>query len=359
MRGQKTTRARRQRGQREVATLKDVATLAGVGLSTASRAISGKGPVSAEAAARVRAAIEQLNFRPSSIGRAMATQSLGIIGIFVPTFFGSYYGTILKETDSELRAVGRHVVMATGCGEASPREQAIEAVRFLIGRDCDGVVVISHDLHDEDLDMLQALHPRMAFLNRVFDRLPEASFCADHFHGGELAARTLIEHGHREIAAIGGPASSSDNLARLDGFFAELARHGIARATVPLVMSDFSLEGGYAAAGALLESKQRFTGLFCANDTMAMSALARLQQAGKAVPRDVSVIGYDDDYSAAYMAPALTSVHIPTAELTRNAVRWLINQCYGSHWNIERNFDVSVTMRASVARTSPVRVPPR
>jgi LacI family transcriptional regulator len=88
-----------------VATLKDVAELAGVGMSTASRVISGKGPVSADAERRVRAAIEALNFRPSSIGRAMATQSLGMIGLFVPTFFGSYYGTILKQTDTELRAV--------------------------------------------------------------------------------------------------------------------------------------------------------------------------------------------------------------------------------------------------------------
>jgi LacI family transcriptional regulator len=333
-----------------VATLKDVAALAGVGLSTASRAISGNGPVSAEAAARVQAAIEQLNFRPSSIGRAMATKSLGIIGIFVPTFFGSYYGTILKETDTQLRAVRRHVVVATGCGEASPREQAMEAVRFLIGRDCDGVVVISHDLYDDDLQMLHAMHPRMAFLNRAFDQLPEASFCADHFHGGELAARTLIEHGHRELAVIGGPSTSSDNAARLHGFFAELGRHGIAQKTVPHIVSDFSPEGGYAAAGALLERGHRFTGLFCANDTMAMSALARLQQAGLRVPDDVSVIGYDDDYSTAYMAPALTSVHIPTAELTRNAVRWLINQCYGTQWPIERTFPVSVTMRASVTR---------
>jgi LacI family transcriptional regulator len=268
----------------------------------------------------------------------------------VPTFFGSYYGTILKETDTQLRAVRRHVVVATGCGEASPREQAIEAVRFLIGRDCDGVVVISHDLYDDDLQMLHAMHPRMAFLNRSFDQLPEASFCADHFHGGEMAARTLIEHGHRELAVIGGPSTSSDNAARLHGFFAELARHGIERRTVPHIVSDFSPEGGYVAAGTLLERKHRFTGLFCANDTMAMSALARLQQAGLRVPHDVSVIGYDDDYSAAYMAPALTSVHIPTAELTRNAVRWLINQCYGTQWPIERTFPVSVTMRDSVVR---------
>jgi LacI family transcriptional regulator len=333
---------------RKVATLKDVAERAGVGLSTASRALSGKGPVSADAAARVQAAIAELNFRPSSIGRAMATQSLGIIGLFVPTFFGSYYGTILKETDTQLRAVHRHVVVATGCGEASPREQALEAVRFLIGRDCDGVVVISHDLHDEDLHELHRLHPRMAFLNRTFEALPDASFCADHRRGGELAAATLVAHGHRQIAVISGPFTASDNIVRLEGFFDELARHGIQRDSVTLVESDFSPEGGYEAAQTLLDMQRPFTGLFCANDTMAISVLARFQEAGIAVPRDVSVIGYDDDYSAAYAAPALTSVHIPTAELTRNAVRWLINHCYRTSWDIERAFPVTVTMRASV-----------
>jgi LacI family transcriptional regulator len=336
-----------------VATLKDVAQLAGVGMSTASRAISGKGPVSADAARRVQAAIEALNFRPSSIGRAMATQSLGMIGLFVPTFFGSYYGTILKQTDIELRAVRRHVVVATGCGESSSREQAMEAVRFLIARDCDGVVVISHDLHDEDLNLLHRMHPKMVFLNRAFEQLPDASFCADHYRGGELAARTLYEHGHRDIAVIAGPMTASDNMARIEGFFAELARCGIERQAVTMIESDFSPEGGYASTQMLLDQNRYFTGLFCANDTMAVSALACLQQAGISVPDDVSVIGYDDDYSAAYAAPALTSVHIPTAELTQNAVRWLVNQCYGTSWEIFREFPVTVTMRASVGAARP------
>jgi LacI family transcriptional regulator len=332
-----------------VATLKDVAALAGVGMSTASRAISGRGPVSADAAARVKAAIEELNFRPSSIGRAMASQSLGIVGIFVPTFFGAYYGTILKQTDTELRAVRRHLVVATASGEGSPREQAIEAVMYLIGRDCDGIVVISHDLHDEDLEMLHRVHPRMVFLNRAFEQLPEASFCADHHRGGVLAARTLLEFGHREIAIISGPSCATDNQARLAGFFAELAAGGIDRKSVTLIESDFSPEGGFTATQALMSSGSRFTTIFCANDTMAVSALAGLQAAGVAVPGDVSVIGYDDDYSAAYAAPGLTSVHIPTGELTQNALRWLINLCYGTSWDVLREFPVSVTMRGSVA----------
>jgi LacI family transcriptional regulator len=332
-----------------VATLKDVATLAGVGMSTASRAISGRGPVSADALARVQAAIAELNFRPSSLGRALSTQSLGMIGIFVPSFFGPYYGTILKQTDTELRKVHRHVVVATGCGDDSPRDQAIEAVQFLIARDCDGIVVTSHDLHDDDLVKLHRMHPKMVFLNRDFAQMPEASFCADHHKGGVLAAQTLLAHKHKKIAVISGPFQASDNHARIAGFFDELARNGIDRAEVQLIESDFSPDGGYDSARQLLASKKRFTGLFCANDTMAIGALSCLQQAGVSVPDDVSVIGYDDDYSAAFSAPGLTSVHIPTADLTQNAVRWLLNASYGTAYTIYREFPVTVTNRASVA----------
>jgi LacI family transcriptional regulator len=249
--------------------------------------------------------------------------------------------------------VHRHVVVATGYGEDSPRDQAMDAVQFLIGRDCDGVVVTSHDLHDDDLIMLHRMHPKMVFLNRDFAQMPQASFCADHHRGGVLAAETLLAHQHKKIAVISGPFQASDNEARIAGFFDELARNGIGRDAVQLIESDFSPDGGFDSARRLLASKKRFTGLFCANDTMAIGALSCFQQAGISVPDDISVVGYDDDYSAAFSAPGLTSVHIPTADLTQNAVRWLLNQCYGTSYTIYREFPVTVTQRASV--TAPAK----
>lgn len=333
-----------------MATLKDVAMLAGVGMSTASRAISGAGPVSAESMRKVQAAIEQLNFRPSSIGRSLSAQSLGIIGIYVPSFFGAYYGTILKQTDIELRAVRRHVVVATGCGDGTPRDEAIEAVKFLIGRDCDGIVVLGHDLHDEDILALRKMQPKLAFLNRHSAQFEEASFCPDHHHGGALAAQTLLDAGHRQLAVISGPDATSDNKARMDGFFDELARAGIARASVQLIESDFSREGGFGATQRLIDAQHPFTGLFCANDEMAVGAMSCLHRAGINVPHQVSIVGYDDDYSAEFSSPALTSVHIPIRQLTQNAVRWLLNQCYNTQHAITREFPVTVSVRGSVIK---------
>jgi LacI family transcriptional regulator len=272
-----------------------------------------------------------------------------MIGIFAPSFFGAYYGTILKQTDTELRAAHKHVVVATGRGDKSPREEALDAVKFLIGRDCDGIIVLGHDLRDEDLVNLQRMHPKMAFLNRSSPSMPEASFCPDHHQGGMLAARTLLDAQHRQLAVISGPSGTSDNDARLDGFFDELARSGIVRADVQLIASDFSREGGFAAAQRLIDGGQSFTGLFCTNDEMAIGALSCLHKAGIKVPQQVSIVGYDDDYTAAFSASGLTSVHIPTKLLTQSAVRWLLNQCYGTHYEIRRDFPVTVTKRGSVA----------
>jgi LacI family transcriptional regulator len=351
-----------------VATIKDVARLAGVGVGTASRAISGRGSVSPEAAARVREAASALHFRPSSIARALSMQSLGVIGLFVPSFRGNFYGTILETTDSELRAVHRHMVVANGSGEGDGREQALDAIDFLIQRDCDGIVVISHDLHDDDVVRIQQRMPKIALLNRNFERMRDACFSVDHTYGGTLAARTLLDHGHRKLAVLAGPTSAPDNIDRINGFFAEVAAHGIDPASLPMVEGNFTPDGGWQAMKALAEQARSksgarggssglpFTGLFCANDDMAIGALSYLRQSGVSVPHDLSVIGYDDVDAAAHTSPPLTSVHIPMYEVTSNAVRWLINECYGVGQPVMRQFPISVSMRASVA---PVRAKPR
>jgi LacI family transcriptional regulator len=113
-----------------MATIKDVARLAGVGLGTASRAISGRGPVSEKALAKVNEAVAALQFRPSNIARALASKTLGMIGIYVPDFAGTFYGEILQTVDGELRAVDRHMVAANGCGQADARQQALDGIRF-------------------------------------------------------------------------------------------------------------------------------------------------------------------------------------------------------------------------------------
>ncbi len=331
-----------------MATIKDVARVAGVGVGTASRVLSGKGSVAQATAERVRRAIEQLDFRPSHAARALLSGSSQMIGVYIPLLKGTFYTPILQLIDTELRTNGRHMVVAFGSGSGAARQQAMEGIEFLIERGCDGIVAMSNALHDEDIVSLGPKQGHLAVLNHKLTGVPEQCFPTDHMRGGVLAAQTLLQLRHRRIAVIAGPANAPDNVERIAGFMRELMLHGIDAAQVITLQGDFSPEGGWAAARALVDSGKKFTALFCANDEMAVGALSYFQQAGISVPKDVSVLGYDDTPSAEYSAPRLTSVHMPWKDITQSGLHWLLNLCYETNYSVIREFPVSVTWRDSV-----------
>jgi LacI family transcriptional regulator len=328
-----------------VATIKDVARLAGVGLGTASRVVSGKGAVSPATQAKVRAAIEELGFRPSHAARALLSGYSKMIGVYIPILKGTFYTPILQMIDTELRANGLHMVVAFGVGRGDAQRQAIEGIEFLRERGCDGIISLSNVLADEDI---AALGANIVVVNSAASGLGEQAFQVDHRKGGALAAETLLEQGHRKIAVIAGPSDAPDNVERIEGFLKALKKGGIDPASLWVAESDFSPEGGFACAKALLASGHEFTALFCANDEMAVGALSHFQEAGIAVPRDVSVLGYDDTPSAEFSAPRLTSVHIPWRDVVKAGLNALLNRSYGGERPVARRYPLSVTHRASL-----------
>jgi LacI family transcriptional regulator len=333
-----------------VATIKDVARLAGVGLGTASRVVSGKGSVAPATAERVRQAIEQLEFRPSHAARSLLSGTSQMIGVYIPVLKGTFFTRILQIIDLELRANGQHMVVAFGSGTGNARSQALEGINFLVERGCDGLLLISDALLDEDIAAIGPKQANVVVMNHHFKGICSQCFSVDHKQGGKLAASTLWEQGHRKFAVIAGPSTSPDNVARIAGFTAELAKRGIETADVAIAEGDYSPESGWTAAGTLIAGKRKFTALFCANDEMAVGALSRFQEAGIAVPGKVSVLGYDDTHTAEYSAPRLTSIHIPWDLVTKNSINALLNRCYGISRPVSRKFPVSVAWRASVAR---------
>jgi LacI family transcriptional regulator len=273
-----------------------------------------------------------------------------MIGIYIPVLSGTFYTPILQIMDAELRAAGLHMVVAFGAGLGDERRQAVEGVEFLIERGCDGILVMTGALRDEDVAALGAKAGQLVALNHFLASIPEQCFNLDHVLGGRLAARALLDHEHRKIAVIEGPHQLADNVERIQGFMDELREHGIAPDKVWRVESDFSPAGGWACAKQLLDSGFEFSALFCANDEMAVGALSYFQEAGIRVPHDLSVLGYDDTPSAAYSAPRLTTVHMPWREMTQNAINALLNLCYDLRRPVMRDFPVSLTVRASLAR---------
>jgi LacI family transcriptional regulator len=343
------------RKTKRVATLKDVAQLAGVGLGTASRVVSGKGAVSPKTLARVRKAIEELDFQPSHAARSLMSGTSQMVGVYIPFLSGTFYTPILQLIYSELRAAGLNMVVGFGTASVDERRQAVEGIDFLNQRGCDGVLVLSNALKEEDIVALGPRKSRMVLLNHSLPGMEESSFTVDHVQGGRVAARALLAKKHRKIAVIAGPRFALDNVLRIDGFMDELAQAGIDTSGVWLAESNFAPEGGWDSAKELLESGYDFTAVFCANDEMAMGALSFFQQAGVDVPGAVSVLGYDDTHSAQFTAPRLSSVHMPWTEMTRNGLNCLLNRCYGMNRPYTHDDTISVTERASLAKVKSTR----
>jgi len=335
-----------------MSTIKDVARLAGVGVATASRALSGNGSVSEATARRVRDAATALDYRPSVTARALSLQQSNAIGVYVPGFDGHFYSGIVSTIDGVLRSVGRHMIAASGCGIGTTRQLDLDGIDFLIGRDCDGLIVASNSLDDDDLERLMERVPTLVAMNRKLTVHGDNTFCADHHAGGRLAARALLSRGHRTIATVRGPRDTPDNEARLSGFNDELARHGLRVLPEHSAEGNFLLPSGDAAARELLAAapggRPAFSAIFVANDVMALALISRLVQAGLRVPEDVSVLGYDDDEFAPYTSPPLTTIRIPTASVATNACRHLLNLCYGLDLPVTRDFPPEVVWRASV-----------
>ena len=338
-----------------MATLKDVAQLAGVGLGTASRVVSGKGAVAPKTVARVRKAIEELDFQPSHAARSLMSGNSQMIGVYIPFLSGTFYTPILQLVSSELRAAGLNMVVGFGTGKGDWRGEAVAGIDFLNQRGCDGVLAMSSALREEDIATLDPRKTRLVLLNHSLPGMEERCFSIDHALGGRIAARALLEKKHRKIAVIAGPKYAPDNVERIDGFMDELAQAGIDTATVWLDESNFAPSGGWDSAKKLLESGYDFTAVFCANDEMAVGALSYFQQAGVDVPGAVSVLGYDDTHTAEFTAPRLTSVHMPWIEMALNGLNYLLNRCYDTHRPFTHDYAVGVTHRASLAKAKSTR----
>lgn len=334
---------------KRVATLKDVAQLAGVGLGTASRVVSGKGAVSPKTVEKVRKAIEALDFQPSHAARSLMSGTSQMVGVYIPYLSGTFYTPLLKLIYADLRAVGLNMVVGFGIGEADERQQAVEGIDFLKQRGCDGVLVMSNVLTEDDIAALGPRNTRLVLLNHCLKGMEDVSFTVDHTAGGRLAARTLLELKHRKIAVVAGPDSAPDNIERVDGFMRELAEAGIDTDTVWLTKSNFAPDGGWDAGKKLLDAGVEFTAVFCANDEMAVGLLSYFQQAGIDVPGEVSVLGYDDTHSAEFTAPRLSTVHMPWTEMTRSGLNCLLNRCYDMHLPVTHDYPVSLKDRASLA----------
>ncbi|MFF5701410.1 LacI family DNA-binding transcriptional regulator [Streptomyces sp. NPDC012794] len=321
----------------------DVAKLAGVSHQTVSRVLNGAPHVRPGTRDRVLAAIRELDYRPNSAARALVTrrsQNLGVVS-FGSTLYGP--ASMLDGIERAARGAG-YSVSVTSLRSLDGRSVQ-EAVDRLRDQGVEGVVVIAPQISAVSaVAGLSSSVPVVAVGSGSRARVPMVS--VDNRSGAEAATRHLLQLGHRTVHHLAGPAGWLESQDREEGWRGTLEAAG---APVPPVeRGDWSARSGYRA-GLRIAGLSDVTAVFCANDHMALGLLRALHEAGRSIPGDIGVVGFDDIPEAAYFTPPLTTVRQDFAELGRRALELLVEELVGvAHARTHVRIAPEIVLRRSV-----------
>jgi LacI family transcriptional regulator len=316
----------------ERATIRDVAARAGVSPSTAARVVAGNYPVAQATRNKVLRAMRELDYVPNAQARALARGGTKTVAFIMDDVTGPSFAYVAKGVEQQATAEGRLCMVCTTHGDPS-RELAI--VEMMREHSADAVILVGggslDDAHRQRMiafaHALDKVGSRLVLAGRppLGEDVPATVVEYDNAGGAFAIAGYLLSQGHRRVAFIGadapGETPNTTRAGRFDGFLRAHQAHGLRYDPDLVVPSVFTREAGVRATRQLLAAGKEFTAVFAATDMVAAGVLAVLREAGVRVPQDVSVVGYDDIPLALDVVPPLTTVHFPTEELGRAAVR--------------------------------------
>ena len=332
-----------------MATIRDVARLAGVGIGTVSRVLSGKGAVSPKTLLKVNQAMESLNFIPNSSARSLVSKKMNTIGIWGTETSGEINRRTLREMESELKEFEVHLIIADGDLNSSKNPNASRnSFNKLVNKGCDGIIIWGSDLPALEILQIENEFPNITLLNNKIGLIDDKCFYFDHYQAGYVCGQHLIDQGHSNIACITGWLETDDGNQRHQGFLSAMKDNNVNIPDELIFEGNYTYRKGYEGALYLLKQDQPFTALFCGNDQSAMSAIAALSIKGFNVPNDISIMGYDDMNIASYTSPPLTTVRVPFNRMAISATRRLLNLCYNLELSIDYYFPTQLIERYSV-----------
>ncbi|MGB5445768.1 MAG: LacI family DNA-binding transcriptional regulator [Psychromonas sp.] len=301
-----------------MSTIIDVCNLAGVSKTTVSRVINGTGQVKKSTQDAVKAAMDQLGYRPNSLAQALARNQTNSIGLVLSDFQGAYTGTLIKQASASAELVNKELIVTDGHNDC---EREYEAILRLEDHRCDAIVLHSRKMSVQQLQKLkQQLTVPLVLIHRELSEPLFHSVTFDQAGAVKIMMDHLISYGHRKIACITGASGRPSNDARFAGYLAALKKYAIPFNRQLVKEANYGLQDGYDACQELIDSRQSFTALLAFNDEMALGALKALSDAGIQVPEQVSVAGIDNSPMARFSHPRLSSIDLPIQEMTKHAI---------------------------------------
>ncbi|ANJ55332.1 LacI family transcriptional regulator [Pseudomonas silesiensis] len=305
-----------------MATIKDVAALAGISYTTVSHVVNKTRPVSEEVRVKVEAAIKTLDYVPSAVARSLKAKTTATIGLLVPNSLNPYFAELARGIEDYCERNGYCVIL---CNSDDNPDKQRSYLRVLLEKRIDGLIVASAGGDAGLAQGLAGVRTPMVIVDRGLEGVDADLVRIDHEYGAYLATRHLLELGHRDIATIGGPANTSVAQMRLAGYCRALQEAGVTVPRERMLESDFTSTGGYDAAAILL-AKNPPSAIFAGNDMIGIGVLRAAAERNIRVPTELSVIGFDDIQISRYVYPALTTVGQSILQLGEMAAEVLLRR---------------------------------
>lgn len=328
------------------ATIRDVAREAGVSITTVSHALSGRRPVSTQSRRRIDAVSRRLAYRPSHLARAMVTGRSQTIGLIVPDIANPFFPGVARGVEDMAADRGYSVFLADSELDETEEQRYVDLFE---DKGVDGLIYLAGTpLLGPALTRVAASQTPLVLVDEELEvKGPNCGFVGvDNHHGGRLAARHLLDRGLSSIGVIAGPSALPTAIARLEGFIAELGDAGRTCAGVVNARS-YTYEDGWTAFAELRGQTAELDAFFCANDMLALGAISAARDVGFDVPRDLSVIGFDNIFFGRLANPGLTTVAQPMDEIGREAAGLLIDLIEGRSTRRRRVLPVHLVTRSS------------
>jgi LacI family transcriptional regulator len=306
-----------------LATIRDVAQLAGVSTATVSHVLNGTRVVSDTARDRVLEAMEELHYQPNAVARSLRVSSTLTIGLIVPDVEIPFFARVARCIEIAANEAGFSTIL---CNSDWSFQQELRYLDNLVARRVDGLVCISLSLTAEHIAPLQKRNIPIVWFEqkrpgRLFD-----SVVIDNFKGAYQATLHLITQGHRRIGCITGLAHSSLSVDRLAGYRQALHEHGIAFDEQLICSGDYTAPTGLRGAKQLLQLAAPPTAIFAYNDMMALGAMQAINERGLRVPDDIAVIGFDGIALTEHTCPPLSTIEQPIPEMSKITMNMLLDR---------------------------------
>jgi LacI family transcriptional regulator len=305
-------------------TIKQVAAHAGVSETTVSHVLSGNRPVAASTQERVRKAVQEVGYRPSTVARSLRNQRSMTVSLIIPDLTDPFYTVLARGLADQLDGAGYRVIV---CNTDAERDREQDFIDDALDRHVDGIAMTSHHLATAEVQRVIDLGVPIVCMGESIDHPSVDRVMTDSEQGAWEATRHLLARGATRIAVIAGSRDLNND--RIKGYRSALRSVGQRVSRKLVGYGDWTREGGREAMLKLLTVAGSIDAVFCGNDLMAIGAMDALRELRIAIPDDVALIGFDDIEAAALVRPALTTIANPAYDSGVAAGRLLQQRMLG------------------------------